>query len=170
MITRLIRGSLNSQADDNPELGSNSECRDFIPGILKKIKRKSRLQTFYGSENYSSKKSVLERVRWFESIPAHQNTSFDLYFYLNFFTNMCFLDTYMYFSTNKEKCNTGLGIAIAYYTSNGYTVSTPLNDTQDYDLIVDKKNRANFLFALFFIFYLLLHLVTLVHLIQFLLQ
>ena len=46
----------------------------------------------------------------------------------------------MKFSTNKEKGNTGLGIAIAYYTSNGYIVSIPLNDTQDYDLIVDKDN------------------------------
>jgi len=46
----------------------------------------------------------------------------------------------MYFSTNKEKGNTGLGIAIAYYTSNNYIVSIPLNDTQDYDLIVDKDN------------------------------
>jgi len=46
----------------------------------------------------------------------------------------------MNFKTNKEKGNTGLGIAIAYYTSNGYTVSIPLNDTQDYDLIVDKNN------------------------------
>ena len=47
----------------------------------------------------------------------------------------------MKFNTNKEKGNTGLGIAIAYYTSNGYTVSIPLNDTQDYDLIVDKDNK-----------------------------
>lgn len=46
----------------------------------------------------------------------------------------------MNFSTNKEKGNTSLGIAIAYYTSNGYTVSIPLNDTQDYDLIVDRDN------------------------------
>lgn len=46
----------------------------------------------------------------------------------------------MKFKTNKEKGNTGLGIAIAYYTSNGYTVSIPLNDTQDYDLIVDKDS------------------------------
>ena len=46
----------------------------------------------------------------------------------------------MNFTTNKEKGNTSLGIAIAYYTSNGYTVSLPLNDTQDYDLIVDKNN------------------------------
>jgi len=46
----------------------------------------------------------------------------------------------MIFKTNKEKGNISLGIAIAYYTSNGYTVSIPLNDTQDYDLIVDKEN------------------------------
>ena len=46
----------------------------------------------------------------------------------------------MVFNTNKEKGNTSLGIAIAYYTCKGYTVSIPLNDTQDYDLIVDKDN------------------------------
>lgn len=46
----------------------------------------------------------------------------------------------MIFNTNKEKGNTSLGIAIAYYSSNGYTVSIPLNDTQDYDLLVDKDN------------------------------
>ena len=46
----------------------------------------------------------------------------------------------MIFNTNKEKGNAGLGMAIAYYTLNGYTVSIPLNDTQDYDLIVDKNN------------------------------
>lgn len=47
----------------------------------------------------------------------------------------------MLFTTNKQKGNTALGIAIAYFTSNGYTVSIPLNDTQDYDLIVDKNDR-----------------------------
>ena len=47
----------------------------------------------------------------------------------------------MIFDSNKEKGNSGLGIAIAYYTSNGYIVSIPLNDTQDYDLIVDKDNK-----------------------------
>lgn len=46
----------------------------------------------------------------------------------------------MDFKTNKEKGNTSLGIAIAYYASNGYTVSIPLNDTQDYDLIADSNN------------------------------
>ena len=29
-------------------------------------------------------------------------------------------------------------MAIAFFGSNGYTVSVPLNDTQDYDLIVEK--------------------------------
>lgn len=47
----------------------------------------------------------------------------------------------MNFKTNKEKGNTGLGVAIAYYSANGYTVSIPLNDTQDYDLVVDKNNK-----------------------------
>lgn len=47
----------------------------------------------------------------------------------------------MNFTTNKEKGNSGLGMAIAYFTTNGYIVSIPLNDTQDYDLIVEKENR-----------------------------
>lgn len=32
-------------------------------------------------------------------------------------------------------------MAIAYYGSNGYTVSVPLNDTQDYDLIIDNGDK-----------------------------
>ena len=44
----------------------------------------------------------------------------------------------MQFSTNKERGNAGLSCAIAYFGMNGYTVSIPLNDTQDYDLVVDK--------------------------------
>lgn len=43
--------------------------------------------------------------------------------------------------TNKEKGNAGLGMAIAYFATNGYTISIPLNDTQDYDLIVEKENK-----------------------------
>lgn len=43
----------------------------------------------------------------------------------------------MLFDTNKQKGKSGLAVAIAYYGTNGYTVSLPLNDTQDYDLIVD---------------------------------
>ena len=45
----------------------------------------------------------------------------------------------MYFNTNKQKGNCGLGMAIAYFSTKGYTVSIPLNDTQDYDLIVEKN-------------------------------
>ena|SRR5699024_316187 len=43
----------------------------------------------------------------------------------------------MKFDTNKDKGRAGLSAAIAYYGLLGYTVSLPLNDTQDYDLIVD---------------------------------
>lgn len=39
-------------------------------------------------------------------------------------------------NSNKQG-DAGLGIAIAWYTGNGYTVSIPLTDSQDYDLIVD---------------------------------
>lgn len=41
---------------------------------------------------------------------------------------------------NKSQGNFGLGIAIAYFTTSGYIVSIPLNDTQDYDLIIEKDN------------------------------
>lgn len=41
------------------------------------------------------------------------------------------------FDGNKNTGNTGLSLAIAYFGANGYTVSVPLNDTQDYDLVVD---------------------------------
>lgn len=47
----------------------------------------------------------------------------------------------MLFNSNKEKGNAGLSLAIGYYGSNGYIVSLPLNDTQDYDLIVDKNQK-----------------------------
>ena len=47
----------------------------------------------------------------------------------------------MRFGTNKEKGNSGLGMAIAYFSTNGYTVSIPLNDTQDYDLVVEKDGN-----------------------------
>lgn len=46
----------------------------------------------------------------------------------------------MYFRTNKEKGNTSLGIAIAYYASNGYTVPIPLNEIKNKStLIICKK-------------------------------
>lgn len=44
-------------------------------------------------------------------------------------------------TTNKQRGNCGLGIAIGYFSTNGYTVSIPLNDTQDYDLLIDKNNK-----------------------------
>lgn len=47
----------------------------------------------------------------------------------------------MKFNTNKEKGNSGLGIAIAYFSTQGHTVSIPLNDTQNYDLIIEKDNQ-----------------------------
>ena len=47
----------------------------------------------------------------------------------------------MIFDTNKEKGRAGMALAIAYFGANGYTVSIPLNDTQDYDLIVDKDDK-----------------------------
>lgn len=42
--------------------------------------------------------------------------------------------------TNKELGNSALAISIAYFASNGMTVSVPLNDTQDYDLVVEIDN------------------------------
>ncbi len=46
----------------------------------------------------------------------------------------------MLFETNKEKGRAGLASAIGYFGTHGYTVSIPLNDTQDYDILVDKDN------------------------------
>lgn len=43
----------------------------------------------------------------------------------------------MIFETNKDKGRAGLAAAIGYFGMHGYTVSIPLNDTQDYDLLVD---------------------------------
>ena len=47
----------------------------------------------------------------------------------------------MLFNSNKNIGNSSLGVAIAYFSCNGYTVSIPLNDTQDYDLIVEKQGE-----------------------------
>lgn len=44
----------------------------------------------------------------------------------------------MLYETNKDKGRAGLSMAIAYFGCNGYTVCVPLNDTQWYDLIVEK--------------------------------
>ena len=45
----------------------------------------------------------------------------------------------MQLNDNKDKGRAGLSLAIAYFGANGYTVSIPLNDTQWYDLIVEKN-------------------------------
>ena len=45
----------------------------------------------------------------------------------------------MLFETNQDKGRAGMSMAIAYFGANGYTVSIPLNDTQWYDLIVEKN-------------------------------
>lgn len=47
----------------------------------------------------------------------------------------------MVIETNKEKGRAGLSLAIAYFGSNGYTVCLPINDTQSYDLIVEKDGK-----------------------------
>ena len=44
----------------------------------------------------------------------------------------------MIFETNKDKGRAGLVMGMAYFGANGYTVSTPLNDTQWYDFIIEK--------------------------------
>ena len=45
----------------------------------------------------------------------------------------------VWFSNYKSKQgNIGLGQAIAYYMSKGFVVLLPINDTQPYDLVVDK--------------------------------
>lgn len=48
-------------------------------------------------------------------------------------------DMFMIIETNKDKGRAGLSLAIAYFGTNGYTVSLPINDTQWYDLIVEKN-------------------------------
>ena len=39
--------------------------------------------------------------------------------------------------TNKQIGNASLGTAIGFFTNIGCIVSIPLNDTQDYDLLID---------------------------------
>ena len=38
---------------------------------------------------------------------------------------------------NNRRGDIGLGAAISWFTRHGYTVSLPLSDSQDYDLVVD---------------------------------
>lgn len=41
------------------------------------------------------------------------------------------------FKNTKKQGDAGLGIAIGWFTMKGYTVSIPLTDSQDYDLVVE---------------------------------
>lgn len=41
----------------------------------------------------------------------------------------------------KQTGRIGLSIAINYFTCKGYTISIPLNDTQWYDLIIEKDGK-----------------------------
>jgi hypothetical protein len=42
--------------------------------------------------------------------------------------------------SRKQIGRIGLTMAINYFTINGYTVSLPINDTQWYDLIIEKNS------------------------------
>lgn len=42
----------------------------------------------------------------------------------------------------SQQGNIGLGAALAYYTSKGFTVLIPLNDTQKYDLVVSSDGKS----------------------------
>ena len=43
--------------------------------------------------------------------------------------------------TNREIGRIGLSMAINYFTIQGYTISLPLNDTQWYDLVIEKNGK-----------------------------
>lgn len=47
----------------------------------------------------------------------------------------------MNFDTNQDKGRAGISMAIGYFGSHGYTVNIPLNDTQWYDLVVEKDGK-----------------------------
>lgn len=42
-------------------------------------------------------------------------------------------------NTTKQQGNVAVGYAIAYYLREGYTISLPLNDSQKYDLVIEKN-------------------------------
>ena len=51
--------------------------------------------------------------------------------------------------TNREIGRIGLSMAINYFTIQGYTISLPLNDTQWYDMVVEKENHFSIIFSYF---------------------
>lgn len=44
---------------------------------------------------------------------------------------------FRYVNSSKKQGDIGMAYAIAYYSKLGYTISIPLTDSQDYDLIID---------------------------------
>lgn len=42
---------------------------------------------------------------------------------------------------SRKQGDTGMGYAIAYFTKLGWTVSIPITDSQDYDLVVDNGDK-----------------------------
>lgn len=44
---------------------------------------------------------------------------------------------------SKKQGDVGLAIAIAWFVENGYNVSIPLTDSQDYDLVVETRNKLS---------------------------
>ena len=44
-------------------------------------------------------------------------------------------------ANSKKQGDVGMGIAIGWFAEKGYTVSVPLTDSQDYDLVVDVADQ-----------------------------
>lgn len=47
------------------------------------------------------------------------------------------------YKNSKKQGDAGLGIAIGWFTSQGYTTLIPLTDSQDYDLVVDIEGKLS---------------------------
>lgn len=45
------------------------------------------------------------------------------------------------FKNTKKQGDWGLGVAISYFVTQSYTVSIPLTDSQDYDIVVDINDK-----------------------------
>ena len=142
----LIRGNLNRKADGNPELEKKFSSVETLY-LISLIKDKEKVQTTNIILIMVVKTIVVRNLFSFEyegsnpSLPT--KIQGNLYFIFNIKTNICSKKELQVvnFETNKEKGNSGLGMAIAYFTTNGYIVSIPLNDTQDYDLIIEKNGE-----------------------------
>lgn len=47
----------------------------------------------------------------------------------------------MNFKNSRKQGDWGMGVAIAYFTSKGYTTLIPLTDSQEYDLVFEDQNK-----------------------------